>query len=133
MEGSGIHRLIDVIRISSPLNSFLFGGLVNPQFHKTPKRRQGQRQRTVSGLPPTPRSRPRNPTAPDNPPSPGARVNVAVRVRPLSEHESKTSSIIRVVGHNCLVFEVKAEAEPFYSQGQRACGGPRQAKPNIYV
>lgn len=64
----------------------------------------------------------------NNPPSPGARVNVAVRVRPLSERESETSSIVRVVDNRCLVFDPKAEAEPFYFQGQRACGG--LVKPN---
>ncbi|KAL1417753.1 hypothetical protein MTO96_026526 [Rhipicephalus appendiculatus] len=64
----------------------------------------------------------------NNPPSPGARVNVAVRVRPLSERESETSSIVRVVDDRCLVFDPKAEAEPFYFQGQRACGG--LVKPN---
>ncbi|KAL3182445.1 hypothetical protein MRX96_007625 [Rhipicephalus microplus] len=64
----------------------------------------------------------------NNRPSPGARVNVAVRVRPLSERESKTSSTIRVVDHKYLVFENEAEVEPFYSQGQRACMG--LVKPN---
>lgn len=64
----------------------------------------------------------------NNPPSPGSRVNVAVRVRPLSEREAETASIVRVVDDRCLVFDPKAEAEPFYFQGQRACGG--LVKPN---
>ncbi|XP_050047757.1 uncharacterized protein [Dermacentor andersoni] len=65
----------------------------------------------------------------NNPPSPGARVNVAVRVRPLGDREAETSSIIRVVDDRCLVFDPKAEAEPFYFQGQQVCA-PGLVKPN---
>ncbi|XP_077493914.1 uncharacterized protein LOC144104654 [Amblyomma americanum] len=61
-------------------------------------------------------------------PSASGRVNVAVRVRPLREREAETSSIVRVVDERCLVFDPKAEADPFYFQGQRACGG--LVKPN---
>ncbi|XP_049511418.1 kinesin-like protein KIF18B [Dermacentor silvarum] len=65
----------------------------------------------------------------NNLPSPGARVNVAVRVRPLRDREAETSSIIRVVDDRCLVFDPKAEAEPFYFQGQQVCA-PGLVKPN---
>lgn len=62
------------------------------------------------------------------PPSANGRVNVAVRVRPLRKREAETTSIVRVVDERCLVFDPKAEADPFYFQGQRACGG--LVKPN---
>ncbi|KAH8033569.1 hypothetical protein HPB51_014349 [Rhipicephalus microplus] len=44
----------------------------------------------------TAKSAPKCHYAGNNPPSPGARVNVAVRVRPLNERESETSSIVCV-------------------------------------
>lgn len=48
---------------------------------------------------------------------------MAVRVRPLNEREADNTSVVRVVDEACLVFDPTAEAEPFYFQGQRACGG----------
>ncbi|KAH8009720.1 hypothetical protein HPB51_019031 [Rhipicephalus microplus] len=71
----------------------------------------------------TAQSAPKRRRTGDNPPSPWARVNVAVRVRLLNERESETSSIVRIVDDRCLVFYRKAEAEPSYFQGQWACGG----------
>lgn len=76
----------------------------------------------------TAQSAPKRRRSGNNTPAPGARVNVAVRVRPHSEREAETASIVRVVDDRCLVFDPKAEAEPFYFQGQRACGG--LIKPN---
>ncbi|XP_049523162.1 kinesin-like protein KIF18B [Dermacentor silvarum] len=61
-----------------------------------------------------------------DPPSPGARVNVAVRVRLLSDRDSETASIVRLVEDRCHVFSPKFES--FHFQEQRACGG--LVKPN---
>lgn len=46
-----------------------------------------------------------------------------MRVRPLNEREVDNVSVVRVVDESCLVFDPTEEAEPFYFQGQRACGG----------
>ncbi|KAH7981050.1 hypothetical protein HPB49_021127 [Dermacentor silvarum] len=52
----------------------------------------------------------------NDPPLPGVRVNVAVRVRLLSVHDFQTASIVRVLGDRCHVFHPKAEAESFHIQ-----------------
>ncbi|XP_037560704.1 kinesin-like protein KIF18B [Dermacentor silvarum] len=49
-----------------------------------------------------------------DPPSPGVRVNVAVRVRLLSLRDLETPSIVRVLDHRCHVLDPKAEAESFH-------------------
>ncbi|KAH7932611.1 hypothetical protein HPB51_029199 [Rhipicephalus microplus] len=61
----------------------------------------------------------------NNPPSPWARVNVAVRVRPLNERESETvQHRLRCVGDDrCLGLNPKAVAESVNFRGQQACAG----------
>ncbi|KAH7978453.1 hypothetical protein HPB49_005531 [Dermacentor silvarum] len=49
-----------------------------------------------------------------DPPSPGVRVNVAVRVRLLSVRDFQTASIVRVLGDRCHALDPKAEAESFH-------------------
>ncbi|KAH7980395.1 hypothetical protein HPB49_015549 [Dermacentor silvarum] len=49
-----------------------------------------------------------------DPPSPGVRVNVGVRVRLLSLRDLETPSIVRVLDYRCHVFDPKAEAESFH-------------------
>ncbi|XP_037558968.1 kinesin-like protein KIF18B [Dermacentor silvarum] len=63
-----------------------------------------------------------------DPPSPLARVNVAVRVRLQSDRDFQTTSIVHLVDDRCHVFDPKAEAQYFHFQQQRACGG--LIKPN---
>ncbi|XP_077530584.1 uncharacterized protein LOC144142759 isoform X2 [Haemaphysalis longicornis] len=77
------------------------------------------KRRSNEGAPPpvAPKRRRSGPAPPSN------RVNVAVRVRPLNEREVDSASVVRVVDEACLVFDPAEEAEPFYFQGQRACGG----------
>ncbi|KAH7981187.1 hypothetical protein HPB49_022245 [Dermacentor silvarum] len=53
---------------------------------------------------------------------------MAVRVRPLGGRNTDTVSVVRLVDDRGLVFDPKAEAEPFYIQGQQAHGG--LVKPN---
>lgn len=77
-----------------------------------------KRRSNEAALPPVaPKRRRSGPSQPSN------RVNVAVRVRPLNEREVDSASVVRVVDESCLVFDPTAEAEPFYFQGHRACGG----------
>ncbi|KAL3244485.1 hypothetical protein MRX96_002248 [Rhipicephalus microplus] len=84
---------------------------------------------TARGAPATPQSQPRNATTlANNPPSPGACVNVAVTVRPLNERESETPSVVCVGDDRCLVLDPKAEAESVNFRGQRAC--PDFVKPH---
>ncbi|KAL3244488.1 hypothetical protein MRX96_002251 [Rhipicephalus microplus] len=71
----------------------------------------------------TAKSAPKCHYAGNNPPSPGARVNMAVRVRPLNERESETSSIVCVGDDRCLVLNPKVEAESVNFRGQQACAG----------
>ncbi|XP_037560738.1 kinesin-like protein KIF18B [Dermacentor silvarum] len=54
-----------------------------------------------------------------DPPSPGVRVNVRVRVRLLSVCDFQTASIVRVLDDRCHVFHPKAEAESFHFEGGR--------------
>ncbi|XP_075547304.1 kinesin-like protein KIF18A [Dermacentor variabilis] len=56
-----------------------------------------------------------------DPSSPWAWVDVAVRLRLLSDRGSETTSILRVVDDRCHVLNPKAEAESFYFQEQRRC------------
>ncbi|XP_050050573.1 kinesin-like protein KIF18A [Dermacentor andersoni] len=63
-----------------------------------------------------------------DPPSPWAWVDVAVRVRLLSDRGSEIASIVRVVDGRCHVFDPRGEAESFQFQEQRTCGD--LAKPN---
>ncbi|KAH9362172.1 hypothetical protein HPB48_002150 [Haemaphysalis longicornis] len=57
------------------------------------------------------------------PPPPSSRVSVAVRVLPFRQHDMDDGLVVRVVDEACLVFDPTAQAEPFFFQGQRACGG----------
>ncbi|KAH7980648.1 hypothetical protein HPB49_017912 [Dermacentor silvarum] len=50
-------------------------------------------------------------------------IEVAVRVRWLNEREADAVSVVGLVDERCLLFDPKAEAEPFYIQGQQAHGG----------
>ncbi|KAL3244491.1 hypothetical protein MRX96_002254 [Rhipicephalus microplus] len=63
----------------------------------------------------------------NNTPSPMARVNVAVRVRPLNERESETSSIIYVGDDRCFVLDPKLKPSPstFKGSGQARASSSR--------
>ncbi|KAH9380383.1 hypothetical protein HPB48_017622 [Haemaphysalis longicornis] len=76
-----------------------------------------RRSNEVAPPPVAPKRRLSGPSPPSN------RVNAAVRVRPLNEREVDSASVVRVVDEACLGFDPAEEAEPFYFQGQRACGG----------
>ncbi|KAH7978996.1 hypothetical protein HPB49_007728 [Dermacentor silvarum] len=49
-----------------------------------------------------------------DPPSPGVRVNVGVRVRLLSVRDFQAASIVRMLDYRCHVFDPKAELESFH-------------------